>query len=133
MNSSLIHDRGRGPELKGTRVTVYNLLTSFLDPTFTEAEICRIYDLTPEQVAAARSYILSNPETVLAEHLRIEEWIASGVKGSKESEEALKAKETFRKFKQWLSEQESWTATGETEQQNNGPTFREWLRTESGL
>jgi hypothetical protein len=44
MAIDLIHDRGRGPEVKGTRITVYNLLPHFLDPTATEAYICRVYD-----------------------------------------------------------------------------------------
>ena len=76
--ASLIQDRGRGPEIAGTRITVYNLLHSFLDPTVTEEEICRVYDLTPRQVAEARAYVLGNPETVLAEHLKIEERLAAG-------------------------------------------------------
>src|SRR5437868_407840 len=41
--ASLIQDRGRGPEIAGTRITVYHLLQSFLDPTVTEEEICRVY------------------------------------------------------------------------------------------
>src|SRR5215218_1730825 len=62
MSAKVIHDRGRGPEIAGTRITVYNLLQSFLDPKVTEEEICRVYELTPEQVAAARAYVLSNPK-----------------------------------------------------------------------
>src|SRR5437763_14485979 len=76
--TDLIHDRGRGPEIRGTRITVYNLLPYFLDPTATEAYICRIYDLAPEQVAAARAYVLNNPDTVLAVHLGIEARMAAG-------------------------------------------------------
>ena len=34
----LIHDRGRGPEIVATRITVYNLLPYFLDGAVTEAE-----------------------------------------------------------------------------------------------
>ena len=78
MGTDLIHDRGRGPEIVGTRITVYNLLPHFLDPSATEAYICRVYELTPEQVAAARAYVLNNPETVLAEHLAIEARMAAG-------------------------------------------------------
>ena len=78
MESDLIHDRGRGPELVGTRITVYNLLPHFLDPTATEDMLCREYDLTPEQVAAMRAYALHHADTVLAEHLRIEERFAAG-------------------------------------------------------
>jgi len=40
MSTDLIHDRGRGPEISETRITVYNLLEHFLDPTETEASIC---------------------------------------------------------------------------------------------
>src|SRR5260370_40549953 len=76
--SSVIQDRGRGPEIVGTRITVYHLLQSFLDPTVTEEEICRVYDLTARQVAAARAYVLGNPDTVLAEHLKIEQRLAEG-------------------------------------------------------
>ena len=78
MATDLIHDRGRGPEILGTRITVFNLLPHFLDPTATEAYICRLYELSPQQVAAARAYVLNNPDTVLSEHLEIERKIAAG-------------------------------------------------------
>ena len=35
MTTDLIHDRGRGPEIVGTRITVYDLLPDFLDPRVT--------------------------------------------------------------------------------------------------
>ena len=96
--SELIQDRGRGPEIPGTRITVYNLLQSFLDPTVTEEEICRVYGLSSGQVAAARAYVLSNPETVLAEHLKIEERIAVG-NPPEVRERAERARATFLSFK----------------------------------
>jgi len=73
MNESLIHDRGRGPELIGTRITVYNLIPYFLDPTATEDYLCRLYDLTREQVAAARAYVMTNFAEVMAANARIDE------------------------------------------------------------
>src|SRR5919108_6677053 len=106
MTPDVIQDRGRGPEIAGTRITVYNLLQSFLDPTVTEAEICRVYELTPEQVAAARAYVLSNPDTVLAEHLRIEEKMAAG-NSPEVRQQAERAKSTFKSFKEWLAEKEA--------------------------
>lgn len=60
-----------GPEIIGTRINVYHLLPYFLDPTATEAQIAALYELTIEQVAAARAYVLNNPDTVLARHLEI--------------------------------------------------------------
>src|SRR5436190_15832441 len=105
MTTELIHNRGRGPEIVGTRITVYNLLPHFLDPTATEAYICRVYELTPEQVAAARAYVLNNPETVLAEHLRIEARMADG-NPPQVIEQARHTHAAFLSFKQWLAERQ---------------------------
>jgi uncharacterized protein (DUF433 family) len=126
--SDVIQDRGRGPEIAGTRITVYNLLQSFLDPRVTEAEICRVYELTPEQVAAARAYILSNPDTVLAKHLEIEERMAAG-NPPEVRERAQRVKSTLTRFKQWLAEQEAANheEVGVQERPGRLPTFREWL------
>ena len=126
--SQLIHDRGRGPEIAGTRITVYNLLQSFLNPTITEEEICRIYGLTSQQVAAARAYVLTNPETVLAEHLKIEERLAAD-NPPEVREKAEQAKATLLRFKQWLAERDAAGDQGEVDEERPGrfPTFREWL------
>jgi uncharacterized protein (DUF433 family) len=133
MTSDVIHDRGRGPEITGTRITVYNLLQSFLDPTVTEEEICRVYDLTPRQVAAARAYVLRNPDTVLAEHLKIEERLAAG-NPPEVREKAGRAKEVLQSFKLWLAERERAEAADEDGKGRAGrfPTFREWLAEQNG-
>jgi uncharacterized protein (DUF433 family) len=135
MANDLIHDRGRGPEIVGTRVTVYNLLPHFLDATATEASICRLYELTPEQVAAARAYVLNNADTVLARHLEIEARMAAG-NPPEVIERAQQTHATFLSFKEWLARRR------QAEAQENGdespaasgrsgsgelPTFREWL------
>lgn len=128
MSTNLIHDRGRGPEIAGTRITVYNLLSSFLDPEATEKEICRVYELTPEQVSAARAYVLSNPDTVLAEHLKIEARMAA-VNPPEAARRAERAKSTFKSFKKWLAEREAAEAKERDERKSprQFPTFREWL------
>jgi uncharacterized protein (DUF433 family) len=128
MSSNVIQDRGRGPEIAGTRITVYNLLESFLDPRVTEEEICRVYELTPGQVAAARAYVLSNPDTVLAEHLKIEEKLAAA-NAPEVRQLAERAKSTFRSFKEWLAARDA-ANNGEQEtgdKPGRFPTFREWL------
>jgi uncharacterized protein (DUF433 family) len=102
MSTQLIHDRGRGPELVGTRITVYDLLPHFLDPATTEDDVCRLYELTPQQVAAARAYVLNNPETVLAEHLKIEARLAEGNPPAV-IERARQTHATFLSFKEWLA------------------------------
>lgn len=135
MAIELIHDRGRGPEIVGTRITVYNLLPYFLDATATEAFLCRLYELTQEQVAAARAYVLNNPETVLTRHLDIETRMAAG----NPPEVMARAKQThaaFLRFKDWLAKRRQAEAKEDAEQSTaaNGendsehlPSFREWL------
>jgi uncharacterized protein (DUF433 family) len=133
MSTDLIQDRGRGPEIAGTRITVYNLLPSFLDPSVTEAEICRIYDLTAEQVAAARAYVLSNPDTVLAEHLKIEQRLAAANTPEAKAH-AGRAMQTLREFKKWLHDHQEEERRYQEQHPPTGqfPTFREWLKTRNG-
>jgi uncharacterized protein (DUF433 family) len=135
MANEMIHDRGRGPEIAGTRITVYNLLEHFLDPNATEAYICQLYELAPEQVAAARAYVLNNPETVLARHLEIEARMAAG-NPPEVIERAKQTHATFLKFKEWLvmRQQSEAAENGGTSGSLTGkngssrlPKFREWL------
>jgi hypothetical protein len=132
MADDLIHDRGRGPEIVGTRIIVYNLLPHFLDPTATEAFICRVYELTPEQVAAARAYVLNNPDTVLARHLDIGARMAEG-NPPEVIERAKQTHATFLRFKDWLAKRQQADTQENAEESASGtapgrlPTFREWL------
>lgn len=134
MASTMI-DRGRGPEISGTRITVYNLLPYFLDPSVTEAAICELYDLTPEQVAAARAHAFQHADTVLAEHLKIEERLQADNLGEI-LETAERTRETFRQFRDWLMERGP-AAASDTEggpdsetdalRSNQLRSFRNWL------
>jgi uncharacterized protein (DUF433 family) len=135
MATDLIEDRGRGPEISGTRITVYNLLPHFLDQTATEAFICQLYELTAEQVAAARAYILNHPDKVLTEHLRIEARMAAG-NPPEVIAQAKQTHDTFLRFREWLTEREQEAAREHTGNSTSGsgrtgssclPTFREWL------
>ena len=101
MADELIWDRGNGPEIAGTRVSVYTLLPYLLDPTVTEAVISDIYELTPEQIAAARAYVLNNAEPVLTRHLEIEERMAAG-NPPEVAERARQTRAKFLTFKEWL-------------------------------
>ncbi len=135
MESDLIHDRGRGPEIVGTRITVYNLLPNFLDSTATDAYICQLYELTPEQVAAARAYVLNHADTVLARHIEIEAKINLG-NSPELIERSKKTHADFVRFKDWLAERKQPTAkdaaqapTSASAGPNGGqsPTLKQWL------
>ena len=133
MATDLIHDRGRGPEIVGTRITVYNLLPHFLDPAATECTIGRLYDLTPEQVAAARAYVLNHPDAVLAEHLKIEARMAAG-NPPQMMEQAKQTHAAFVAFRDWLaagtrrdSKPRGRVLRSGSDGFHGFPTFHEWL------
>jgi uncharacterized protein (DUF433 family) len=132
MVKDLIHDRGRGPEIIGTRITVYNLLPYLLDPAATEDYVCRLYDLNPEQVAAARAYVLNNADVVLAEHMQIEARMNAG-NPPEVIEAARRTHARLVQFKEWLGAQERSEAKSDASQsqgnclKSDRPTFREWV------
>jgi hypothetical protein len=130
MATVVIRDRGRGPEIEGTRITVYHLLPYFLDPKASEEYIGRVHGLTADEVAAARAYVLNNPDTVLAEHLRIEARIAQG-NPPHVIEQAERTRETFLRFKEWLASRERAESrehgTSAVSGPDSFPTLREWV------
>jgi uncharacterized protein (DUF433 family) len=110
MDHPLIHDRGRGPELVGTRITVYALVPFFLRADTTEAEIAESFLITVEQVAAMRAYFLHHSAEVIAEYQRQEEWFQRGVE-----EQAKRFPPTpydLRHFHAWVREREELAANG---------------------
>ena len=135
MESDLLHYRNRGPEIAGTRITVYNLLPHLLDPTCTEGQLCDAYDLTPRQVAAARAYVLNHYEAVMAEHRRIQSRLDAG-NPPEVLEQAREVRGRLKSFREWLAEKQS--ATDRTPSGVNGaaaapfPTFHEWLAAREG-
>jgi uncharacterized protein (DUF433 family) len=133
MTSELVPNPDLGPEIVGKRLTVYHLLNSFFDPAVTEDEICRAYDLTAQQVAAARAYVFRNADTVLAQHLKIEERLAVG-NPPEVREQASRAKERLQRFKRWLVEHQEEEQRFREANPNTGqfPSFREWLAERGG-
>lgn len=75
-----IHDRGRGPELKGTRITVYDIVPYRL-AGMTPAEIAGVFvqpTITPAHIAALFDYMDANRDAVMARHWEIEARNAAG-------------------------------------------------------
>ncbi|MEX0715126.1 MAG: hypothetical protein WD066_00995 [Planctomycetaceae bacterium] len=132
MATDVIHDRGRGPEIAGTRWTVYNLLPYFLDATVTEEYIAAVSGLSMEQIAAARAYVMHNADSVLSEHLQIEERLAEG-NPPELIEQAARTRAKLQRFREWLALREaaelemSAEPHDEAEGTRDFPTFREWL------
>jgi uncharacterized protein (DUF433 family) len=125
MSADLIHDRGRGPEIVGTRITVYNLLPYLLDASTTEIEMAELYGLAIEQIAAARAYILNHADAVLARHREIEARLARG----NPPELVDKLKETHARllqFREWRARQAD-AARAAGSQAIQSPTFEQWF------
>ncbi len=68
--SARIIDRGRGPEVEGTRVTVYRIM-DYLSEGSTPERIAAELELTDEQVQAALAYITAHRDEVEDEYRRI--------------------------------------------------------------
>jgi hypothetical protein len=107
----LLHDRGRGPELRGTRITVYQVWDELLDPNVTEHELCLRYSILPHELAVLRAFALRN----FAE-------IAEKIRGMDErTEQAIAAQDTpdFRRrnaeSRQRLREMFVWLQEGKAD------------------
>lgn len=65
-----IHDRGRGPEIRGTRVTVYSIL-DYLTAGWPAPRIAALFRISPQEVQAAVAYIEEHRAEVMASYARI--------------------------------------------------------------
>jgi len=100
MEHPLIHDRGRGPELVGTRITIYTLVPYFLKPEHSETAIADEHRVSVEQVAAMRAYFLNHYSEVMAGHEKIEARFRKGME-----EQAKRFPPTpydLRYFQDWI-------------------------------
>ncbi len=71
MNSNgVIIDRGRGPEIKGTRITVYSILDYVLDGWHPH-RIAALFRIGSHQVEAAIEYIENHRDEVMATYEQI--------------------------------------------------------------
>ena len=72
MGTSTIHDRGRGPEIEGTRITVYDVMDYYLDG-WTASRIAAWLSQTTPDIEAAIEYIDAHRDEVEAEYRKIVE------------------------------------------------------------
>jgi uncharacterized protein (DUF433 family) len=65
MIEARIINRGRGPEIEGSRITVYGVL-DYLDDGWPASEIAHLFHLETEQVNVAIRYIEDHRDEVMA-------------------------------------------------------------------
>jgi uncharacterized protein (DUF433 family) len=75
---TMIIDRGRGPEISGTRITVYDIL-DYLEHQWEPARIASFFQISVEQVQAAAQYIDEHRADV---ECRYREMLARSARGN---------------------------------------------------
>jgi uncharacterized protein (DUF433 family) len=68
--SAKIIDRGRGPEIEGTRITVYDVM-DYLQEGWRYDQIAGLFRLPPDDIQAAIQYIKSHHAEVMADYQQI--------------------------------------------------------------
>jgi uncharacterized protein (DUF433 family) len=77
MQDVQIIDRGRGPEIAGTRITVYHVW-EFSQAGDGRDDIALTFGLSSRQVQAALDYIAANRDQVERQYTEIQERISQG-------------------------------------------------------
>jgi uncharacterized protein (DUF433 family) len=77
MLEAKIIDRGRGPEVAGSRITVFDVL-DYLKAGWDSVQIALFFRLSTRQVDAAVRYIEEHKDEVMAEYQKILERCARG-------------------------------------------------------
>jgi uncharacterized protein (DUF433 family) len=72
-----IHDRGRGPEIIGTRITVYDIM-DYLEMGWSHTRMAAFLRLSSSQVLAAIDYIKQHEAEVRAEYQKMLDRDAQG-------------------------------------------------------
>ena len=70
IKESLIINRGRGPEISGTRITVYDVMDYYKN-NWHRDEIAALFRLSSRDIQAAIDYIEAHQEEVTAEYQKI--------------------------------------------------------------
>jgi uncharacterized protein (DUF433 family) len=98
-DKTIIHDRGRGPEIRGTRITVFNIMDHHLAGRSREW-IAEFYKLSSAEVQAAQDYIDAHLSDLLPKYERDVDWAR---KGNSAEVQAL-FEESHRRLKRRVAE-----------------------------
>jgi uncharacterized protein (DUF433 family) len=91
-----IHDRGRGPEIKGTRVTVFDILDYHVNGR-DHAFIASVLGLSVDQVLSAIRYIDEHNDDVMDMYRRIVDRSEKAQAGEQDRVEAARRRVLARK------------------------------------
>src|SRR5712692_9782794 len=120
-SDEIISDRGRGPEIKGTRITIYSVLDWVLAGWHPE-RIADFFGIHPEEVEAALEYIREHTLEVVREYVKILERAERG----NPHELQAKLDAGHEQFQQLLKKVREAKARGQTDVR---PLIEEYRRT----
>ena len=107
MDHPLIHDRGRGPELRTKRLTVYDLIPYLLSPYYSDGLMYEAWpSITPEELAALKAYFADHREEMMAKHWEIESRITREWAAQSTPENLARWHETRQRtnaFRSWIA------------------------------
>ena len=109
-SADFIHDRGRGPEITGTRITVYSILDFMIEGWHCE-RIAEFFRVHPEEVQAAMDYVREHTLEVLREYVKILERSERG----NPPELQAKLDASHERFRELVSKVREAKARGETD------------------
>ncbi|MGL6094267.1 MAG: hypothetical protein ACRC7O_00515, partial [Fimbriiglobus sp.] len=114
---------------------VYNLFPDLLQGTRTEASIAAEYDISTEQVAAMRAYILANYADVAAKNAAIDERIRRQRDAQHNDPvfqaQAAESHARFQLLREWTAEQRALGMPPLRERPGWRTEFREWAEARS--
>jgi len=136
MASELIHDRGRGPELRRCRITVYDLIPYMEDSRYSDGLMLEMWPITAEELAALKQYIADHYEEVMAVHRKIEERIQREMAAQNTPEfieRNRKSRERFQRFQQFFAERKAAGDGSRVSWEETREAFHKWLETRGVL
>lgn len=116
MAENQIIDRGRGPELIGTRITIFDVLPLF-EEGWHPSSIALWYNISSEQVLALKSYFEEHREEVLAMNQKIQQRIARGNSPEVEARRSV-SRAKLQAFREQLRQQHQ--ASENNHERNSG-------------
>lgn len=111
-----IINRGRGPEIKGTRITVYTIL-DYVKLGWHHSRIAADLRISSDQVLAAMQYIEEHKEEVMAAYQRILERSANARNPPWVEEKLAQGRDKLLALREQLAKEKS----GEGNHARNGP------------
>jgi hypothetical protein len=124
----LMYDRGRGPELRSCRITIYDLLPYLLSGQFTDAQILTdvFRMISADELEALKQYIDEHRDEVMEKHRQIEETIRKRIEEQAATQPGyLERWKRMRAFAQFMKERKN-------HESSNGPFSKsEWRQVRS--